>query len=158
MFFSRGPNKIQNVYVFKDMYAEYISDKEEGSLYYVTYSEYVDMCSMFYQMISKAIIDDAITFKLPFSLGELYVQKRKIKCNNNMPIDWELTVKEGKKIYNFNEHTGGYGYKFFWTKPYRITNKFTYRLVFTRQNKRYLAKAIKKNKTDYLEKSYNHGV
>ena len=158
MFFSRGLNKIQHPYVFKDMYAEYIADKEVGSLYYVTYPEYVSICSMFYQMLSKALIDDAIRFKLPFSLGDIFVQKRKIKCNNKMPIDWVLSVQEGKRIYNFNEHSGGYGYKFFWTKPYRITNKFTYRLVFTRQNKRYLAKAIKKNKKDYLENSYYYGV
>ena len=41
---------------------------------------------------------------------------------------------------------------FFWTKPYRVKNKFVYRLVFTRTNKRYLAKAIKENKKDYFER------
>jgi hypothetical protein len=134
------------------MYDDYIADKEVGSMYYVTYKEYVDICSIFYKMISKAIIDDSIKFKLPFGLGEVFVLKRKVKCNNKMPIDWVLTVQEGKRVYNFNEHTGGYGYRFFWTKPCKILNKSMYRLVFIRQNKRHLAKMIKQNKKDYFEK------
>ena len=150
-FFSRGPNVIQNPYVFKDMYAEYILDKEVGSPYDITYTEYVDICSIFYQMIVKAIIDDGIRFKLPFSLGEVFVIKRKVKYDNKMPIDWALTLQEGKRIYNLNEHTSGFGYKFFWTKPYKVKNKFMYRLVLTRANKRHLAKMIKRNKMDYFE-------
>ena len=151
MFFSRGKNKIQSPYTFKDVYLDYISDKEKGSLYYVTYKEYVDICSMFYKLISKAIIEEGVRFKLPFALGEVFILKKKNKYSNRMPVDWVLTVKEGKRIYNFNEHTAGFGYKFFWTKPYRVKNKFMYRLVFTRSNKRYLAKVIKQNKKDYFE-------
>jgi hypothetical protein len=150
-FFSRGKNNIQLPYTFKDMYSDYISDIDKESPYYVTYKEYVDICSLFYKAISKAIIEEGIKFKLPFALGEVYVIKTKTKCNNKMPIDWVLTVKEGKRIYNFNEHTAGFGYKFFWTKPYKVVNKFTYRLVFTRLNKRSLAKAIKQQKKDYFE-------
>ena len=150
-FFSRGKNKVQSPYTFKEMYLDYISDKNPDSIYYVTYSEYVNICSTFYKLISKAIIEDGIKFKLPFGLGEVFILKKRNNYNNRMPIDWALTVKEGKKIYNFNEHTLGFGYKFFWTKPYRIKNKFMYRLVFTRSNKRYLAKVIKQNKTDYFE-------
>lgn len=152
MFFSRGKNVIQNPYTFKDMYEEYISDKDEDSPYYVTYKEYVDICSLFYKTISKLIIDESIHFKLPFAMGEIYVIKRKIKADNKMPIDWVLSVKEGKRIYNFNEHTAGFGYKFFWTKPYHIKNKFLYRLIFTRSNKRGLAKAIKQQHKDYFER------
>lgn len=151
-FFSRGKNKVQDPYTLADMYSDYISDKEVGSLYYVTYSEYIDICTIFYKEISRLIIDEGIRFKLPFGLGEVFVLKRKIKCNSKMPIDWVLSVKEGKRIFNFNEHTSGYGYKFFWTKPCHITNKYMYRLVLTRANKRYLAKAIKQNKKDYFEK------
>jgi len=151
VFFSRGKNNIQLPYTFKDIYKDYISSIDINSQYYVTYKEYVDICSLFYKLISKKIIDEGIKFKLPFSLGDVYVLKTKTKYNSKMPIDWLLTVKEGKRIYNFNEHTAGFSYKFFWTKPYRVVNKFTYRLVFTRQNKRYLAKVIKQKKRDYFE-------
>lgn len=152
MFFSRGPNKIQKPYTFREMYDNYIADKEEGSLYYVTYKEYVDICSLFYQSISKAIIEEGIKFKLPFCLGEVYIVKKKTRTKGKLPIDWQLTVKEGKKVYNLNEHTGGFGYVFFWTKPYNLKYKSTYRLVFTRANKRGLAKAIKQYNKDYFEK------
>ena len=152
MFFSRGANTVQNPLTFQDMYRDYISEvKDKESKYNITYKEYVNICSMFYLAISKAIIEDGIRFKLPFALGEVYVLKTKHKYNSKMPIDWALTLQEGKRIYNFNEHTAGFGYKFFWTKPYKVKNKFMYRLVLTRQNKRHLAKMIKKNKMDYFE-------
>jgi hypothetical protein len=151
-FFSRGPNKIQQPYTMPDIYASYISGKSKDHPYYVTYKEFVDICAIFYQMISKSIIDDSIRFKLPFAMGEVFVMKRKVKYNSKMPIDWALTLQEGKRMYNFNEHTGGFGYKFFWTRPYKIKNKFMYRLVLTRQNKRALAKAIKQQKKDYFER------
>ena len=134
------------------MYAEYIADKVVDSPYYVTYAEYVDICSTFYQMISKTIIDDGTRFKLPYGLGEVFVRKKKNKITSKLPIDWELSVKYHKRIYNLNEHTSGFGYKFFWTKPCNIKNKFLYRLVFTRSNKRYLAKAIKQEHKDYFER------
>lgn len=152
MFFSRGKNAVQDPYTFVDMYKSYISNIPKTSPYYVTYAEYVDICSMFYKAISKAIIDEGIKFKLPYALGEVFIIKKKTKLNNKMPIDWKSSVKFGKKIFNLNEHTGGFGYTFFWTKPYRVKNKFVYRLVFTRTNKRYLAKAIKENKKDYFER------
>jgi hypothetical protein len=151
-FFSRGPNTIQKPYCLGDMYKDYIKDKPEGSPYYVTYKEYVDYCSMFYQMISKAIVDDGYRFKLPWSMGEVFVVKRKTKYGSKQPIDWELTLKDGARRYNFNKHTSGFSYSFFWTRPYKIKNKYMYRLVLTRTNKRYLAKAIKQNKKDYFEK------
>lgn len=151
-FFSRGPNVIVNPYTFADMYAEYIKDKYKDSPYYVTYVEYVSICSMFYKEISKLIINEGSHFKLPFALGEVFVRKRKPKDNSKLPVDWLLSMLLHKKVYNFNEHTGGYGYRFFWTKPYNVKNKFMYRLVFTRDNKRSLAKAIKKDHKDYFER------
>ena len=151
MFFSRGPNKIQHPWCMKDMYLDYIKDKEEGSVYYITYREYVTYCAIFYQMISKTIVDDGYRFKLPWSMGEVFVTKRKTKYGSKQPIDWELTLKDKTKRYNFNDHTAGWSYLFFWTRPYKIKNKFMYRLVLTRANKRYLAKAIKQNKKDYFE-------
>jgi len=152
MYFSRGKNTIQNPYTFPDMYESYIKDKEVGSLYYVTYNEYVNICSMFYKSISKAIIDDGAKFKLPYGMGEVFIRKKKNKITNKLPIDWMLSVQYHKRIYNLNEHTSGFGYKFFWTKPCHIKNKFLYRLVFTRNNKRGLAKAIKQEHKDYFER------
>jgi hypothetical protein len=152
MFFGRGKNTIEHPYTFADMYKDYISDIDEGSPYYVSYIEYVEICSDFYKAISKAIIDDGITFKLPYGMGEVYVLKKKVKYNGNLPIDWQATIKEGKKIYILNEHTKGFKYAFFWHKPLKFKNKFIYRLVFTRSNKRYLAKAIKQKNKDYFER------
>lgn len=151
MYFSRGPNKIHDPYCFKDMYVDYIKDKPKGSLYYVTYREYVTYCSIFYKLIVKSIIDDGYKFKLPWSMGEVYVNKYKTRYGSKQPINWELTLKDGVRRYNFNDHTKGFSYVFYWTKPYKIKNKFMYRLVLTRANKRYLAKVIKHGDRDYFE-------
>lgn len=154
MYFGRGPNKIQEPYTFKHMYADYIDGINETSPYYVTYTEYVDICSMYFKLISRALIDDGIRFKLPSKMGEVFILKSKVNINNvsKLPIDWQLTVQYGKKIFNLNEHTHGFKYCFFWSKPQNFKNKFIYRLVFTRDNKRSLAKAIKQYHKDYFEK------
>lgn len=152
MFFSRGPNKVQDVYTLKDMYSSYIKDIDVDSPYYVSYNEYVDINSMFYKAIVKSMIDEGTRFKLPFALGELYILKVKKGPNSKLPINWEATVQTGHTVFNFNEHTAGFGYKFFWTKPYKVKNKFMYRLVLTRANKRGLAKVIKEKKQDYFER------
>jgi hypothetical protein len=151
-YFSRGKNVIVNPYTFADMYKDYIKAKDKDSPYYVTYEEYVSICSIFYKEMSRLIIDEGSHFKLPFALGEVFVRKRKPKINSKLPIDWLLSTVLHKRVYNFNEHTGGYTYKFFWTKPYSVVNKFMYRLVFTRDNKRRLAKVIKEQHKDYFEK------
>lgn len=152
MFFSRGKNKIQDCYTFADMYEDYISKLDKDSIYYVDYSEYIDICDTFYKLISKSIIDDGTKFKMPWALGDVSVIKQNSKYVKKTPIDWKATNEIGKVVYNFNDHSAGYTYKYFWSKPYKLKNKFTYKLVMTRNNKRALAKAIKQNKKDYLEK------
>jgi hypothetical protein len=152
MYFSRGPNRVQEPYTLADSYKDYAAEFKPGDLYYVTYSEYIDICSEFYKRISKSIIDDGMHFKLPYGLGEVYVIKRKVLLNNKLQIDWESTLKEGKRIYHLNEHSKGFRYSFFWTKPVHFKNRFIYRLVLTRDNKRALAKAIKQYKKDYFER------
>ena len=149
-FFSRGKNKIKEPYVFKDMYEEYIADKKEDSIYYVTYNEYVDICSRFYKAISNALIEQGIRFTLPYALGYINVVKQKTIINKSLPVDWQTSITEHKRIYILNEHTGGHTYKFYWSKPYRVVNKYTYRLILTRGNKRHLARVIKQKKIDFF--------
>jgi hypothetical protein len=152
MFFSRGANKVQNPYTIRDMYKDYLEENPEGSQYYVTRNEFTYLVSEFYNLITDAIINQSARFVMPYALGEIFVIKRRLFYNDKMPIDWKATVETGHTVYNFNTHTGGYTYKFYWKKNQRLKNKFTYGFAFTRQHKRALAKAIKENKMDYLEK------
>ena len=153
MFYSRGPNHIQNPYCLKDMYQDYIKEVPEDSPLYVTYNEYRDIVSIFYKGIVNGVVTEGRTFHMPFMLGDTYVEKTKLDYNNRLPIDWDLTSKTGKVIYNLNEHSQGYKYEIKWNKKVCVfNNNYLYRLVYTRSNKRLLAKNIKTKKLDYFEK------
>jgi hypothetical protein len=152
-YYSRGLNKIKKPYCLPDMYEDYISDKEEGSPLHVTYHEYRDIVELFYKEVSNNIINEGRTFHMPFMLGDTYVEKSKLDYNNRLPINWELTSKTGKVIYNLNEHSQGYKYKIKWNKKVcNFVNNYLYNMIYTRANKRLLAKNIKTKKSDYFEK------
>lgn len=154
MYFSRGKNIIKNPRTFRHMYKEYISNVPKDSPYYINYATYVKICSAYYKDVSKRILDgDEV--KLPFRLGALRVIKKAAiikKDYTNLTIDWKATVDYGKKIYNLNEHSKGYKYKFYWYKRDSIVkNMMYYNLIMCRENKRGLAKLIKSG-VDYYEK------
>jgi hypothetical protein len=152
MFYSRGKNKIQNPYTFVEMYDDYIKDVAKDSPYYVTFKEYTEINNLFWKEISHAIINEGRMFHMPFMLGDTYVDKIKLDYNNRLPIDWQLTTRTGKVIYNLNEHSEGYRYELKWNKKVcQFNNNYLFRLVYTRANKRLLAKNIKTRKTDYFE-------
>jgi hypothetical protein len=152
-YYGRGKNHIIHPYVFEDFYKEYIKDIPEGSPYYVTFKEYTAINNLFWKEISHKIIDEGVRFHMPFMMGDTYVEKTKLDYNNRLPIDWQLTTQTGKVIYNLNEHSQGYKYEIKWNKHVcTFQNNYLFKLVYTRANKRQLAKNIKSKKSDYFEK------
>jgi len=152
-FYSRGPNKVQKPYVLKDMYLEYIKDKEEGSPYYISYNKFVTICTMYYKSMAEYIKEGKL-YLLPYKLGEVSVLKKKPKnmTRETMSLDWEQTQKLGKQVYHTNDHTNYYKYVFSWGKlRAHFKHKGSYRMVFTREHKRDLAKKIKSGEYDYFE-------
>jgi hypothetical protein len=159
---TRGKNKIQDAYTMKDMYNDYISDKIEGTPYYITFKDYLNICGRYYKEISRLIIYESKTFKLPFRLGSLTVVKKKPKFLSlgiadgvqmcTLSIDWKESKIYDKWIPHMNDHSGGFKFRFLWSKQqcFAVNGNF-YRLVFSRTNKRELAKVIKSGNTDYLE-------
>jgi hypothetical protein len=160
----RGPNKIQNSYTLKTIYNEYIQDKTLGNPYYISFEEYRNICKDYYKQIISEIIDNSRNIKLPFRMGYIYVGKKKpaiLKGSQNTPrkyplnttgIDWKETKRLGKWVHHINDHTGGFKYRFIWSKiECMIVNREFYRLVLSRSNKRYLAKVIKSGNRDYVE-------
>lgn len=152
-FFGRGQNTIQNPYTFKHMYQDYIKDKNEHSPYYVTYLEFVELCSEYIKRIMDLILNKNYEFKIPYRLGYCKIVKRKVNNRSkNAPFDWEATNKIGKIVRHMNDHTNGYKYFFKWSKGNIIFKyNWLYRLVFTRSNKREMARLIKHENMDYYE-------
>lgn len=152
-FWGRGKNRVQNPYTFKDMYKEYIKDKEEESPYNVDYNTFVSLCSEFYKEISEHILNGGIYF-LPYRMGNISVIKRLPKKMTKFALspDWETTAKIGKLVMHTNDHSNYYKYRFHWSKKdCYVKHKTYYRLVFTRKNKRTLAQKIKSGEYEYFE-------
>ena len=162
-FFGRGKNKIQNCYTLKDMYARYISKVDKGSPYDIPYSLYKDISVSYYKKLVEHIFNSSLGLKLPFNLGTIQIVKKKVfaKSQSKLPtsIDWENSVKYGKQLFHLNEHSGGFKYLFMWDKhSSTLRNIHKYRFVPTRANKRRLAKYIKGNIRDYLDKTKWNGL
>jgi hypothetical protein len=154
-YFGRTKNKIQNCYNLKDMYEDYVKEVDEDSPYHITYQQYCGICENFYKGVMDKILNQAAEFKMPYNLGRIYVDKKKVRIGNKkkLGIDWDLTNKHGKVIYHLNEHSRGYKYGFMWEKKtYRTKNKNFYRFIPTRTNKRRLAKLIKSGNYDYFSR------
>jgi len=155
MFFGRGANKVQEPYTLKDTYKTYIEGVDEDSPYFVSYKQYRTICEDFYKQMMNYILEHAGEFKMPYNLGKIYVDKKKIKFSNKkrLAIDWALTNKHGKVIYHLNEHSRGYKYIFIWEKKdFKLKNKSFYRFIPTRANKRRLAQLVKSGNYDYFSR------
>ena len=154
MLNKRGPNKLQNPYTIQDMYKEYISHFEESHPYYIPYSEYSDIVSDYLRYISELIVVRSMTFRLPFRMGTLCIYKHKpiFKSLNKMSIDWQKTREFGKVIYNFNDHSSGFRYRFRWDRNGSIDKHMgLYAFKPSRQNARLVATLVKERKNDYFE-------
>ena len=151
MFFGRGKNKVQNVYTFRDMYKEYIKDKEGP--YKISHADFMDICSEFYKGIADYILKGG-WFKMPFRLGDLSVIKKPQTKLSKIatPINWVETNKLGKQVLETNDHSDHMVFRFRWSKDSgRVVNISKYQLIFTRANKRALAAIIKSGEYDYFE-------
>jgi len=151
MFFGRGKNKIQHPYTLKDMYNEYIVDKEGP--YAVSYSDFVDICNEFYKGVSEYVLQGGL-YKLPYNLGSLSVIKIKYNKDGSIPtsINWVETAKLGKRVIETNDHSNYSKFRFRWDKTTsHLVNITKYQIIFTRANKRKLAAIIKSGEYEYFD-------
>lgn len=152
----RGKNIIQNVLTLKHIYQYYIKDISKSSKYYQSYKIFRDICEDFNKELSNEILEGYF-FKMPYRLGTLRIKKRKIDINNLKP-DFGLFNKSNEiyKNKHLNEHSNNYYVRYYWTKRTEtlIKNKSIYSFIPTRANKRELAKRIKENTIDQINKYF----
>lgn len=156
MFFSRGPNHIQHPYTVVDIYKDYGTKIEGGSSYDVGYKLYRRITELYFRKVINLILEQSDWFRLLHNLGTFQIVKKhsyaSFQGKRETSIDWENTLKYGKRIVHLNEHSDGYKYLFFWDKrTSNVVNVGIYRFVPTRAIKRKLAENIKKYKKDYFE-------
>lgn len=151
----RGKNKVQNPYTIQDTYKEYIKMYPIGSIYYLTYKEYLIITTEYLKYITQQLVEKSATVVLPFRLGSLSVIKYKpeYKSLRNMSIDWVKSKQLNKQVRLFNEHSNGYRYKFNWNRSRVIlNNKTVYIFQAARSLKRRVAKLVKTKQNDYFER------
>ena len=94
---------------------------------------------------------------MPYRLGTVRIKKRKIDINNLKP-DFGLFNKSDETYKNkhLNEHSNNYYVRYYWTKRVEtlIKNKSVYTYIPTRANKRELARRIKENTIDQINKYF----
>ncbi len=102
------------------------------------------ICDEFNRMVIEEILLNSEEVRLPYRLGTVRIKKSKMKYDdkNKLKIDWAASRKLGKRIYHLNDHTGGYKYRFYWTKGI-IKNITAYSFIPTRTNTRNLASILK---------------
>ena len=102
------------------------------------------ICDEFNKLIIEEILINSEEIRFPYRLGTLRIKKSKMKYDdkNKLKIDWAASRKLGKRIYHLNDHTGGYKYRFYWTKGI-VKNITAYSFIPTRTNARTLASILK---------------
>jgi nucleoid DNA-binding protein len=105
----------------KDNYKDFCKRHTDIKLSFIEWKNIVYIYNDYFR---NYVLETGEKVKMPFGFGEFSIikKKRKTKVTKegkeyiNLPIDWQKTKKAGKKIYNFNRHTDGYFFGWFWFK------------------------------------------
>lgn len=92
-------------------------------LFKLTFEEWKSILYGYSEVLRDYILETGEKCKLPYGLGELSINKKK-QCRFTgkdkkfiaLAIDWQASRKYGKRIYNMNDHTEGYRFKWIWFK------------------------------------------
>lgn len=81
--------------------------------------------------------------KLPFGVGTLYVEKKKMNFAHALPLDYGHWQKTGEKRFHLNRHSDGFRARFHWRKQtVALVNKSFYAFVPARAAARALAQVL----------------
>ena len=150
----RGKGIVGHTLGPRDSFKEFDNDQAPGSLFYIDYTTYRAVVEAFNKKTVLDILFNAGEIKLPYRLGSLRIQKKKMKFDTSkMKIDWQATRAAGKRVFHMNDHRDNYRYRWYWRKKDVIVqNKSLYSFEASRANKRELARLLKTDKSiDYFE-------
>lgn len=145
----RRIRKNKKSYTIYDMYKPFVNENIDIEVSYSDFKAVLDSCNKF---ILETLQNSSEGFKMPYGLGYLIIVKYLPKeySDKSLSCDYKTSKQLNKKIYYLNEHSNGYKYRLYWSKlPKTFSDRYKYQLMFTRENKRNLAKLIFKHK-DYI--------
>ena len=144
-------------FIKSDPFSITLTKKLDPERVQVSRKEFIAMTKLYYKRIMEKIIEEGKVYSLPYSLGNIKVEKKKMLMNcltdtNTFKVDWHKSRELGYKVYHLNEHRDYNRYKIRWEKRGRIKGQGAYKFVPTRKWKRRLAHILKNNpKMDYFE-------
>lgn len=160
------PNAVQVDYTLEDAYKGYLNNfsfpKTQSkflgmsTLEPVSRTMFYKINARFFELVFNAILQESKTFVMPYRLGELRVQKKKmpislLKSKGKLKIDWAHWRKTGKKKYHLNEHRHYHRYKLYWSFA-EVSNIRSYRFDPIRKWHRKLKDILINNHAiDYFE-------
>ena len=108
----------------------------------VSISLYRTICKEFNSELARLLIEDGITYVLPYRLGELSIRRRKMRFAK-LKFDYGHYNKTKELSYHTNQHSSEW-YSFCeWNRvKCKIKGKRAYQFILTRDNKRKLAKLM----------------
>ncbi len=150
----RGKGIIGTTFGLRDSYKDFKKSQVPGALFNIDYNTYRTVCEEFNKRVVSDILLEAGEFNLPYRLGDIRIQKKKMKIETSkMKIDWKTTRESGVVVYHMNDHRDNYRYRWYWRKKNVIVqNKTLYSFTASRANKRELARLLKTDRSiDYYE-------
>lgn len=120
---------------------------------------YKDIMLSFFYELSKAIIYEKYTYKVPLGGGSIRIVK--ITGSTNKTLDYKYYKETGIKRFHLNRHTNGFYFKWHWfTRQCKYTNYKLYKMIPNRGNDRIigtrgLARHIKDCSNDPYKKDYD---
>lgn len=138
-------------YTIKDFYNSYNRYIEDNDLMPIDFKVFQSILQEYFEYLRDQVIQEGKIMNLLGRFGEISI--RKYPSNPKiLQYDYKSSKELNKPVWYFNEHTNGYRYKFYWNKSKLLVKNCTkYQMVFTRENKRHLAKILKNNERDYKE-------
>lgn len=143
---TRKNKKWFNICDIYNLYVEQTGSDTEWSVFKAVLTE-------FNRTVRDILLEQSGAFKMPHGLGLLCIGKYKPKHYNSkgLSIDFKTTRELGKIVYHLNEHSNGYKYRLFWSKPHpNPFPMYKYEAKLIRANKRHLAQLIFNNQ-DYID-------
>lgn len=125
---------------------------KKNSTIELTFDEWRNIIYAFNEALREYLLETGERIKLPFGLGEVAIIKKKRKKTKiidgkeyiNLAVDWQKTRAKGKIIYNFNNHTEGFFFGWYW---FKTTARFKHSSLWffkaTRTTSRLLSHYIK---------------
>lgn len=138
---------------------QYKDFKEKNKSIAISYEQWKEIIYAFNYDFRDYILTYGDKCKIPFGFGELTINKRKVRKTRlvdgveriALPVDWKKTREKGRYIYNFNYHTEGYRFKWFWF-PKTARFKYSKLWVFkpSRVSSRKITEFLARTDEDFL--------